>query len=130
MKMSNQEIYNYAQKLTRFTLGDTKIPIRINFFLQRNINTIVLLGQEIENLKLTIASTYGTPTDEGFFIPLENREVVAKELEALWSIEQEVDIAIFNLSDLDELNLTWDQLSSIFFMIQTDEEVAPDDLST
>jgi hypothetical protein len=36
MKLTNQQIYQYATNLMAFNI-EGKLPVRINFFLQKNI---------------------------------------------------------------------------------------------
>jgi hypothetical protein len=39
MKLTNDKIYSYATNLTYFNI-EQKLPVRVNFFLQKNIQTI------------------------------------------------------------------------------------------
>jgi hypothetical protein len=49
MKMYNSEIYMYANNIID-NFGDTtqKLPIKVNFYLQKNKEILVKLAQEIE----------------------------------------------------------------------------------
>lgn len=119
MKLTNQQIYNYAQNLRAFSV-DIKLPVRINFFLQKNIQTIVQAAEEIEQARFNIGAQYGTPneTGNGYDIPNENIEIVNQELNDLFAIEQELNIYIFNLEQFDNIELTFQELSAIMFMIE------------
>ena len=118
MILTNQQIYNYANALTGFTIG-IKLPVRIGFFLSRNIKTIQQLGQEIYETKINIGKTYGQLNAEGdgYTIPSDNMELVQQELNDLFNLTQEVDIHVFSLSDFDDIELTYEQLNAIIFMI-------------
>ena len=119
MKLTNQEITIYAQDLSTFSI-DIKLPVRINFFLQKNIQTIITAFQEIETAKLGIGKEYGQLEDNGasYRIPPENMEIVQSELNDLFSLEQELPIHIFKLDDFDGIELTYQQMSAIMFMVE------------
>lgn len=120
MKITNQKIYKYSQLLGVFTSCNIKLPVRINFFLQKNIRTIAEAAAEIEQTKMSIAAQYGklNESQTGYDIPAENLEVVNQELTDLFDIEQELSIHIFKLDDFNELELTYQQMSAIMFMIE------------
>lgn len=125
MKMTNEEIYNIAEnflKIFNQNINDIKLPVKINFFLQKNINLILKLGQEIENARVGIAKEYGVLSDDGlsYIIPKEKEDVANQELEDLFNLEQEVNIHKFKLQDFEKIELTFNQMSAILFMI--DEE--------
>lgn len=118
MKLNNQKIYKYATDLVAFNI-EGKLPVRINFFLQKNIQKIIALGQEIDSAKLEIGEQYGSLNDSGgYSIPPENLASANQELNDLMNLEQEVDIHIFKLDDFDGIELTTQQLSAIMFMIE------------
>ena len=119
MILTNKQIYDYASALNNFTLS-AKLPVRIGFFLSRNIKTIQQLGQEIYEAKMNIGKTYGQLNAEGdgYTIPSEHMELVQQELGDLFKLTQEVDIHIFSLSDFDDIELTYEQLNAIIFMIK------------
>jgi hypothetical protein len=49
MKLTNSEIYSYANKLIEVFQDKTqKLPIKINFYLQKNKNILIALAKEIE----------------------------------------------------------------------------------
>ena len=120
MKLINQSIYDYASGLKAFSNCDIKLPVKINFFLQKNIRSLQAAAAEIEQTKMSIAAEYGEVNEErtGYYIPPENMEVVSKELNDLFTIEQELNIHIFKLDDFDGLELTYQQMSAIMFMIE------------
>ena len=119
MKLSNQKIYEYATGLASFNI-DTKLPVRINFFLQKNINTIHTAAREIDAARLQIAQEFGTLNEDGsnYIIPPEKMESAQKEMIDLFGLEQDLNIHIFKLDDFDSVELTMDQLSTIMFMIE------------
>ena len=121
MKLNNNQIYSYATQLNNiFSNCDIKMPVRINFFLQKNIQTIAAAGQEIEQARINIAEQFGILNEEGtsYDIPVENMAAANKELNDLFSLEQDLSIHIFKLDDFDGIELTYQQLSVIMFMIE------------
>lgn len=107
--MKNSQIYKYAENLLVFSDCNIKIPVRINFFLQKNIQTIIGLGQEIEIARMKIAQDYGTPNEDGtgYNIPQENLQEAQKEMNDLFNLEQDVNLHIFKLDDFDGIELTY-----------------------
>ena len=121
MKLTNNQIYSYATQLNNiFSNCDIKMPVRINFFLQKNIQAIAAAAQEIESARINIAKEFGTLNEEGtsYSVSAENMAVVNKELNDLFSIEQDLNIHIFKLDDFDGIELTYQQMSAIMFMIE------------
>ena len=120
MRLNNQSIYEYAKELQVFKNCNIKIPVKINFFLQKNIRLIQTTATEIEQAKMSIAAAYGIINEErtGYNIPVENTDIVNEELNDLFTIEQELNIHVFKLDDFDGLELTYQQMSAIMFMIE------------
>ena len=119
MKLTNQQIYDATIKLASFNI-EGKLPIKINFFLQKNIQTLAAAGQEIEEARLGVAREYGVLNEEGtqYIIPPEKIPLAQKEIDDLFSLEQDLNIHIFKLDDFDNIALTYQQLSVIMFMIE------------
>lgn len=121
MKMTNNEIYTHTRQLMdAFQDGDQKLPIKINFYLQKNKSTLLALAQDVEKARLEIAQNYGTLDENGeqFVIPPEKMEAAAKELEDLFTLEQDVNIYKINVDNLsDDLVMTAAQMEALMFMI-------------
>jgi predicted nucleic acid-binding Zn-ribbon protein len=121
MKMTNNEIYTRATALAEaFQDGSQKLPIKVNFYLQKNKAALLALAQDIEKSRIEIAETYGTLDTETsqYVIPAEKMADAAKELEDLFKLEQEVQIYKINIDSLsDDLAMTTAQMEAIMFMI-------------
>lgn len=119
MKLTNNQIYLYATNLVAFHI-EQKMPIRINFFLQKNIQEIQKFAQEIDAARTSIAAEFGAPNEDGtgYTIPPYNIAAAQQELNDLFALEQEVNIHIFKLDDFDGIEMTMEQLSAIMFMIE------------
>ena len=120
MKMTNYEIYNIAKVLSEtFSGGEQYLPIKINFFIQKNKNTLMALAQDIDNSRIAIVQNYGVLNEETemFEIPDEKIEAANQELVDLFNIEQEVDIHKIDIENLpDDLSLTTAQMEALMFM--------------
>ena len=121
MKMTNNEIYNYARVLMEvFQDGEQKFPIKVNLYLQKKKTTLLALAQDIEKARLEIAQNYGelNETGEQFVIPNEKLAEASKELEDLFSLEQDVQIYKISIDSFsDDMVLTAAQMEALMFMI-------------
>ena len=121
MIMTNNEIYMHARQLMdTFQDGEQKLPIKINFYLQKNKNTLTALAQDIERARIEIAQTHGALNEAGdqYVIPPEKMAEVNKELTDLFALEQDVTICKISIDSLsDDLTLTTAQMEAIMFMI-------------
>lgn len=126
-QFSNKEILLYAEQLKKIFLElgqDIELPIKINFFLQKNIKTLMDAAQEIEEMRLKIGKKYGTydSTTQSYHIPSgENLNKAQQEINNLLSIDQILDINLISLTELQNTtHLTVGQMSAMLFMIDND----------
>lgn len=122
MLMKNIEIYDVATKLAN-AFGDDglQLPMKLNFYLQKNKKTLVSLSQEIEEARIKIAATYGVLNEEGtsYTIPEEKIDEASKELEDLFNLEQEVHIYMIQMDQIpDHVELSTTQMEAMLFMIE------------
>lgn len=122
MKLTNNNIYTYASNLIEAFQDNTqRLPMKVNFYLQKNKNTLIDLAKGIEDTRMDIIQAYGTPTEDGtqYNIPKENLAKAQKELEDLLELEQEVNIYMISADSLtDDISLTTAQMESMLFMIE------------
>ena len=121
MKLTNYQIFEYVQKLFNiFENNDLYIPVKANFYIQKNIRTIATAGEEIEKSRLQIAQHYGVLNQENkqYIIPADKIAEANKEINDLFSIEQDLDVKTFKLEDLGNIELTPQQMQAIMFMIE------------
>ena len=121
MKINNNKIYALANTIIG-ELGnlDIYIPAKANFFLQKNLQTLAAAAQEIEKSRLEIAKHYGVLDEENeqYKIPEDKIEEASKEIEDLFSIEQELDIKTFSIEALGNAEFTPAQMQAMMFMIE------------
>lgn len=121
MKLTNNQIYNYAtQLMSEFNDNSLRFPIKVNFYLQKNKTTLVSLAQDIERARMEIIQTYGESTGDGsqYSIPNDKIEVAQQELIDLFNLEQDVNIYTVSIDNFsDDLVLSAGQMEALMFMI-------------
>lgn len=121
MKLTNNQIYTYATELTAaFQDFNQTLPVKVNFYLQKNKETLLSLAQDIEKARMDLLSQYGSLDQESnrFVINDDKIAIASKELEDLFNLEQEVNIYKVNIDAFgDDLALTTGQMNALLFMI-------------
>lgn len=121
MKFNNQQIYQIANNiLSNLDNLNIYIPAKANFFIQKNLQTLAAAAQEIEKSRLEIAKHYGVLDEENqqYKISKDKLEEASKELNDLFSIEQELDIKTFSIEALGNAEFTPAQMQAMMFMIE------------
>lgn len=121
MKLTNNQIYTYAQALSSAFANNKNqyLPAKINFYIQKNMQAIVVLAREIEDSRIAIIKHYGVTDKEGnITVPDANQEVAKQEYIDLLNIEQEVKILPINIEQFGDINLSIEQMNAILFMIE------------
>ena len=118
--MKNKEIYEYNQNLAIFNNCNLTLPVRISFYLQKNIKLIKQAAEDIERARMGIGAKFGTPnaTQTGYDIPPDKIVEANKELNELFELEQELNIHKFKIDDFGDIDLTYQEMSAILFMIE------------
>ena len=122
--LTNNEIYNYATSLQEnFSNNETKFPIRVNFYLQKNLNTLMGLAQEIEKQRIEIIQEYGVKNEETqkIEVPAEKTQEATEKMNELFNLTQEVQIYKVNLNAFGDISLTPGQMQALLFMIDEKE---------
>lgn len=122
MKLTNNQIYNYAVELQKNFQDETqKLPVKINFYLQKNKNILLELAQDIEKSRTDIIQSYSIIDEETkqSIIPSDKFEEASKELEDLFSLEQEVQIYTVQIDTFPkDISFTIGQMEALVFMIE------------
>ena len=119
--MTNNEIYATTIALNR-EFEDTKqvLPVKVNFYIQKNKATLMSLAQDIEKVRMDILQQYGSYNEETeqFEFTAEQAPILTRELNDLFSLEQEVNIYTVDIEKFgDDLSLTTGQMEALMFMI-------------
>lgn len=123
MILKNSDIYDYSIKMAEaFQNCEIAFPVRINFFLQKNMRVLTAAAQEIEQARMTIAQKYGTfnQAEGSFIVPDEHRMEAQQELYDLFNLSQEIPLQKLPLSGLENINLTYKQMDAMMFMVEED----------
>lgn len=123
--MTNLQIYNIANMLLEnFQNTNMELPVKVNFYFQKNMNHIVEMAQDIDKSRVAIFEKYGTKDEENnqyTFTP-ENTDTVNKELQDLFDLEQEVKLNMLKLDWFDDIKLTTQQVAAMECMIEEEDE--------
>ena len=126
--MSNIEIYNTANALSELfndmVTKEMKLPVKVNFYFQKNMNALVAMAQELDQEKNNIVLKYGTVDAEDpnkVNLSPDVLDDANKELADLFALEQEVAVNVIELDWFDGIEMTPQQLAAITFMIKDEE---------
>ena len=115
--LKNLDIYNNAIAIVENFKDNLNLPVKVNFYLQKNITSMVEMGKEIERAREEIVNKY----KEGEEIPEDKLEEVNQEIIDLFNLEQEISFNSLKLDWFDNINLTSQQVAAISYMIEEEE---------
>ena len=121
MKMTNMHIYDIANALAeQFQDKEIKLPVKVNFYLQKNKNVLISLGQELEKERINIIQKYADlDTETEQYVVSEDKTADAiKELNELFALEQEVPVYTVSIDALEGIDFTAGQMEALLFMIE------------
>lgn len=124
-QMKNNEIYNNAKQLSEaFQNKEIKLPIKINFYLQKNSNELFSLAKELETQRESIIREYGVLDEESqrIEVPREKIPEASKKMDELFNLTQDVKIYKVKLEDFGDIELTSGQMQALLFMIEEEED--------
>ena len=120
--MSNLVIYNKANALLQefSQLEDMILPVKVHFYLQKNMEKIVSMAQELEKQRMAIIEKYNITSESKQ--ESEALEQANKDIEELFSLEQEVKVYMLPLEWLEEVELNSKQVQAFSFMLECEDE--------
>jgi TorA maturation chaperone TorD len=125
--LKNGEIFEMATNLIEAFQKDTEsgektYPIKVLFYLRKNMKTLTELAQDIEKARVEIIKRYGAPSEENpeqyQFETQEKIDAANKEFEELFGLEQEVTIYTIPLEAFNDMELTEKQMDAVIEMIE------------
>lgn len=121
--MSNIDIYNTASILLEAFKDEMSLPVKVNFYLQKNMNGIVEMAKEIDKTRMEIIEKYGELDEESgnYTFKEDVIDTVNKELADLFSLEQDVKINQIELDWFGSVELSSVQMAAIMYMIKEEE---------
>ena len=114
--MKNKEIYSLY--ITLNNLPSIKLPAKTSFSIVRNLKTLEPIVKDIEQTRLSILQEYGEEKEGVFHFPEDKIEEVTKELESLAEVDVDVSLVKISVSDLEQLNLSVEEATNLFLMIE------------
>ena len=124
---TNLDIYDKAVALMEaFNIKEGEslnYPVKINFYLQKNMNAFVEAAKEVEQKRLEIIQKYGTKKEdsEDYFIPDDKIKEAQQEITDFLNLEQEIPINMLKLDWFDNIDMNAAQVAAISFMIEEEE---------
>ena len=123
--LSNLEIYNIANSLLEnFRDQNMELPVKVNFYFQKNMNAIVDMAQEIDKARMAIFEKYGKRDEENNQYTFDNSvtDTVNAELNDLFTLEQEVKVNLLKLDWFEGIKLNNQQVAALMYMIEDEDE--------
>ena len=122
--LTNLEIYTTAQALMESITTDINLPVKVGFYIQKNMKKMIELAQEIEKSRMEIFDKYGEKDEENNQYKFDKsvQEQVQKELNDLFDLTQDVKTNMLELDWFDDIDLNANQIAAISYMIADDED--------
>lgn len=122
--LTNLEIYTTAQALMESITTDINLPVKVGFYIQKNMKKMTELAQEIEKSRIEIFDKYGEKDEENNQYKFDKsvQEQVQKELNDLFDLTQDVKTNMLELDWFDDIDLNANQIAAISYMITDDED--------
>lgn len=122
--LTNLEIYTTAQALMENITTDMNLPVKVGFYIQKNMKKMTELAQEIEKSRMEIFDKYGEKDEENNQYKFDKsvQEQVQKELNDLFDLTQDIKTNMLELDWFDDIDLTANQIAAISYMIADDDE--------
>ena len=122
--LTNLEIYTTAQALMESITTDINLPVKVGFYIQKNMKKMIELAQEIEKSRMEIFDKYGEKDEENNQYKFDKsvQEQVQKELNDLFDLTQDVKTNMLELDWFDDIDLNANQIAAISYMIKDDED--------
>lgn len=121
ISLRNGEIFSMAIILKEICENpDLVLPIKANFYLQKNKNSLLELAQEIETARNEIFAKFGTMNEQGTGYNFDEAVIADAnaELEDLLTLSQEVSLYLINIDDFKDVKLTSQQMSALMLMLE------------
>ena len=121
ISLRNGEIFSVAIILKEFCeKPELVLPIKANFYLQKNKTVLLELAQEIEAARNEIFAKYGTLNKEGTGYNFDEAVIADAnaELEELLMLSQEVSLYMINIDDFKDIKLNNQEMGALILMIE------------
>lgn len=122
MTLYNYEIYDWGKMLSNIEF-DEYLPVKVNFYLRKNMALILEKASEIDKEREKIVAEYTVLKEDGTlsFDSAEKEEKANQEYIDLQKLTQDLDIVKIPLSSFENVNLKTSQLDALMRMIDEDK---------
>lgn len=125
MRLTNQQVINYYEALNNLSESDitSRLPARVSYMIIKNIRELQPIVADALKIREKILTNNGSPQvdQEGnsyYSIDENKQEFVNKQLESLFSTENEVNISTFSLDTLNDCELSLQAMNALYFMVE------------
>ena len=121
ISLRNGEIFSVAIILKEFCeKPELVLPIKANFYLQKNKTVLLELAQEIEAARNEIFAKYGTLNEQGTGYNFDEAVIADAnaELEELLMLSQDVGLYMINIDDFKDIKLNNQEMGALMLMIE------------
>lgn len=121
ISLRNGEIFSVAIILKEFCENpELVLPIKANFYLQKNKTVLLELAQEIEAARNEIFAKYGTLNEQGTGYNFDEAVIADAnaELEELLMLSQDVGLYMINIDDFKDIKLNNQEMGALMLMIE------------
>lgn len=125
--LKNSQIYEYSLNLKDFynNCSDFYLPAKCNFYVYKNLNTLINAVADIDRIRQSIINKFGIEDknkENSFFIPKEKQAFVQEELNDLGNLTQSLDIYLIPLEYFKDAELPVKYIKYLSFMITEEKK--------
>lgn len=118
MKLTNNQIYSLVEAIGEFQKQNFELPVRVGFKILKNLQALQPTYEIIVNMRDGLIQKYSKPGEE---LSEESISAINTELYELGLEEQEISIQPINLKDIEHLNLSFNLLAQLQFLIKDED---------
>lgn len=120
------EIYNITDLYLKHIKDSDKpyLPAKINFILSQNFKKLLKIRDDIEQTRKNVIIHYGNIDETGNYqiTDINNLQQAQKELDALSSMETNIDYTSISLKDIEDIEFSPGQFEAIEWMIKDEQD--------
>ena len=120
--MLNKDIITtYTNLTTLREASQQRFPARVSFAITRNIRLLQSIVEDFDTSRRELILKYGTPAEEQDQYIIKDLTNFNKEAVDLENTEVEVSLAMINIADIENLDLTVQEMDGLYPMIREEE---------
>ena len=120
--MLNKDIITtYTNLASLRESSQQRFPARVSFAITRNIRLLQPIVEDFDASRRELILQYGTPTGEDDQYIINDIPAFNKEASDLENADTEVNLTKINISDIESLDLTVQEMDALYPMIREEE---------